>query len=430
MRTTAARWGAVLAVPVLSLALVSTVAPTAAALTPLAAAASASTAAAAAAPDPAHPYSDPLSFPLRNPARLSCVLDNCSGPAYHGYWAIDWLGHLDDPVHPAGAGVFHVGAVNPTCPETGVTSGTWAWVDHGPAGVTRYNHLNSIVAKEGQLVTPATVIATMGHVGNTAPCVTNYLHMEYRADRLSGPVKPIPSMRACTGTTSITLPAAMGYAGWNDIDPNTHYTPATTDGCLPTSWSLTPARPVAAVTRGVRSVRVTPSARPGGVDAVKVRVELYHPTIHAYGLPTYRTISAAQRATTFYSLLPGRIYRFSLAFHNASGWSAWASSRTAVPAALPTTPRYRGLSSSSSTISYLWYRSTSLGTSPATYVVARRCLVRGSWRSWAYSRVPSPAISYQWRGLPRSTYCQVTVRAYNPMGHSGWSTRKIIRTRA
>ena len=39
-----------------------------------------------------------------------------------------------------------------------------------------------------------------------------------------------------------------------------------------------------------------------------------------------------------------------------------------------------------------------------------------------------PQISYQWRGLPRRTTCQVTVRAYNALGHSGWSTRKYIRT--
>src|SRR6476659_2899404 len=79
-------------------------------------------AASAATPDPAHPYSDPVWFPLRDPARVSCVLDNCTNPIYHGHWAIDWLGTLDAPVHPAGAGVFHIGAISATCPTSGVTA--------------------------------------------------------------------------------------------------------------------------------------------------------------------------------------------------------------------------------------------------------------------------------------------------------------------
>jgi hypothetical protein len=437
MRSFSARRGALLAAVLLVAAFVSTAAPSAQAVSPsraasvVASVASTATTAADGAADPAHPYSDPVWFPLRDSARVSCVLDNCTNPTYHGHWAIDWLGALDAPIHPAGAGVFHIGAVSQTCPSSGVTAGTWVWVDHGPAGVTRYNHLNTVVAKEGQLVTPATVIGTMGHYGETYPCRTNYLHMEYRAERLSGPIRPIPSMRACAGTSVVSLPSAMGFSGgWNSIAPNVHSTPTTSNSCLPTSWSLTPAEPAVTVARGVRSVRVTPSTRPGGVDAVRVRMELYHPSLKAYGLPTYRTIPASQRATTFYSLLAGRTYRFSMSFHNASGWSAWATNRTAVPAALPTTPRFRGLSASSTTISHLWYRSTSLGTSPATYLAARRCVVRGTWRSWAYAKVPVPQISYQWRNLPRRTYCQVTVRAYNPMGHSGWSKRVAIRTKA
>lgn len=379
--------------------------------------------------DPAHPYSDPIWFPLRDPARASCAVSNCAGP-YHGYQAIDWLGDLDAPVHPAGAGVFHVGAVRSTCPTSGTNAGTWAWVDHGPAGVTQYHHLNRILVADGALVTPATVIATMGHNGNVYPCKTNYLHMEYRAERLSGPRLAIPSMRACTGTRAISLPSAMGFAnGWNSIKPNVHYTPAVDNSCLPTSWSLTPSKPTMSVVRGDRSVRVTPSARPAGVNAVRVRIELYHPSLHKYGLPTYRTIPATQRWTTFGGLLAGRIYRFTVSFHNASGWSAWATTRTAVPAMLPSTPRFRGLSASSSTISHLWYRSTSLGTAPATYLAARRCYTHGSWRPWTYAKVPVPNISYQWRGLPRHTTCQVTVRASNALGHSGWQTRKSIRTR-
>ena len=58
----------------------------------------------------ARPFSDPLWFPLREPARVSCTYSNPGTPAYpagcgdyHGYWAMDLLGDRGDPVHAAGA---------------------------------------------------------------------------------------------------------------------------------------------------------------------------------------------------------------------------------------------------------------------------------------------------------------------------------------
>ncbi|GAA4355770.1 peptidoglycan DD-metalloendopeptidase family protein [Angustibacter luteus] len=388
--------------------------------------ASSSAATSAAAPSALHPYSDPTVFPLRKPASVSCVLSNCPGP-YHGHWAIDFGGTKGDPVHAAGAGVFHVGAIDRSCPDAGVTAGTWAWVDHGAAGVTRYNHLDSIVAKDGALVTPDTVIGTMGNWGNTKPCRVSYLHLEFRAERLSGPFRPIPSMNACLSGVPVAFPSEFGYSSWNSIPVDQVHTPAVTSDCL--APAATPNRPTLSAQRGSRSVLVVPSARPAGVGLVRIKAEMYHPSLHAYTLLKYRDLPPTQRATTFGGLLDGRTYRFSAAYHNASGWSAWSTTHSAIPASVPTTPRYRGLSASSTTVSHLWYRSTSLGTSAATYQAARRCTVGGTLRPWSYATVPTPAISYQWRNLPRGTVCQVTVRAHNPVGWSGWSPRHSIRTK-
>ena len=51
------------------------------------------------------------------------------------------------------------------------------WIDHGGGLVTKYTHLdvNGVVAKEGQLVTPSTLIGHMGSAGDVLPCTTNYL---------------------------------------------------------------------------------------------------------------------------------------------------------------------------------------------------------------------------------------------------------------
>jgi murein DD-endopeptidase MepM/ murein hydrolase activator NlpD len=377
--------------------------------------------------DPAHPYSDPVWLPLHQSAGVSCVVTNCPGP-YHGHWAIDFIASHGDPVYAAGAGVFHVGAVDRTCPTKGVTAGTWAWVDHGAGGVTRYHHLDSLVAKEGQLVTPATVIGTVGHWGQQAPCHTNYLHFEVRSERLSGPFTAIGTLNACDQTARVRYPSALGYASWDDIPKDTKRVASTGTGCMPAAWSSTPTRPSVVVQRGSHAITLTPSARPAGTDAVRVRLEHYHPSLKKYLVEKYRTIPASQRATTFGGLTDGHTYRLTASYHNAAGWSAWASTKTAVPASVPQVPRYRFRYSSATSMSFGWYRSTSPGTAAATYQVARRCLSSGHYGRWVYTTVPTPAISYLWRNQRHNLTCQGTVRAHNSVGWSGWSGRYVLHT--
>jgi murein DD-endopeptidase MepM/ murein hydrolase activator NlpD len=284
--------------------------------------------------DPAHPYSDPVWFPLRKPAKVGCVYSNCPGP-YHGYWAILYAGNLDDPIYPAGAGVFHVGTINPVCP-TGTTSsgaaGTWVWIDHGPAGATIYEHLNRVLAREGQLVTPATEIGTMGHSGEAAPCHTNYVHVEWRAQRLGGTRLPIPSLYACLSGGPQTFPAALGYSSWNSIPNLQVTTPALNDGCMPAAWNQTPNQPYFNVIRGPKQLTIYASARPAGTERWRVRVEMYHPSLKKYGMPTYYDHLPTTASTRLVNLSSGYNYRVPISFHNASGWSRWAYNRVVAPA--------------------------------------------------------------------------------------------------
>jgi hypothetical protein len=56
------------------------------------------------------------------------------------------------------AGIFHVGAFAPGCKmrATDIQAGIWVWVDHGGGRVAKDNHLDAVVAKEGERVTPQT----------------------------------------------------------------------------------------------------------------------------------------------------------------------------------------------------------------------------------------------------------------------------------
>ncbi len=297
----------------------------AAGLRSVASAAPAATAAVAASDgaNSSHIYGVPAYFPLRNPVRVSCVYSNCPGN-YHGHWAINFLGHMGDPLYAAGAGVFHIGDIAPSCSVSPVTQGTWVYVDHGAGGVTRYMHLKSIVAKEGQRVTPDTIIGTLGASGNSN-CQTAYTDIEWREGRVGGTRNPIPNMTACKGYTALSYPKALGYSTWNSMPYNDITTPTLSNSCHPT-WDQTPAPPSVKLTRSSSlTILVTPSARPAGTDNVRVWMEEYHPSLHAYdSIPTLRDIPVTQSGTHFGGLIKGRNYRFSVAFHNHAGWSNWA----------------------------------------------------------------------------------------------------------
>ena len=218
------------------------------------------------APTEAHPFSDPLWLPLRNPARVSCAMSNCTNGTYHGYWAVDFVGAKGDPVYAAGAGVMHVGDIDPGCKTsaTDIEAGTWVWVDHGGGRITRYYHLDSHRGSGG----------TAGHAGD--------------GDRAYGPQRRRPSLHhelpalrgpggrrhgsagqprlvaRLHGQGRIRLPDALGAASWNDrgCPGRKVSTPATTSSCIDNTWEATPARPSASVRSRPRSAVVSWTLRP------------------------------------------------------------------------------------------------------------------------------------------------------------------------
>jgi Peptidase family M23/Fibronectin type III domain len=388
------------------------------------------------APTEAHPFSDPLWLPLRNPARVSCAMSNCTKGTYHGYWAVDFVGTKGDPVYAAGAGVLHVGDIDPGCKAsaTDIEAGTWVWVDHGGGRITKYNHLDSIVAKEGQRVTPATVIGRMGHSGDVVPCSTNYLHFEVRSGGVTGVRVNPGSLLACTSQGRIRVLDALGVTSWNEpsLPGRKVSTPATTSTCINDTWDATPARPSVSVGSRPRSSLVSWSAPPAGANQVVILQELWSPSLLRYGWPTYVVTSATSRSRTFVGLTDGRTYRYSVAFHNTYGNGAWSAPVTTIPASVPSTPEApRFLTSPTRDyIHYGWWKSADNGSAVTSYRAARRCMRNGVYGDWVYVDVPGSVYYTNFRGLTGLTTCQTKVRAANRVGHSGWSKVSTITKQA
>jgi len=388
------------------------------------------------APTEAHPFSDPLWLPLRSPARVSCALSNCTKGIYHGYWAIDFVGAKGDPVYAAGAGVMHIGDVDPGCKAkpTDIEAGTWAWVDHGGGRITKYNHLDSIVAKEGERVTPTTVIGRMGHSGDVLPCTTSYLHFEVRSGGVTGVRVNPGSLLGCTPRGRIRVLDALGVTSWNEpsLPGRKLSTPAMTSTCIYDTWDATPARPGAKVRSQPRSALVSWSAPPAGTNQVVVLQEMWSPSLLRYGWPTYVVTSATSTSRTFVGLTDGRTYRYSVAFHNTYGNSAWSTPVATVPASVPSIPvAPRFLTSPTRDyVHYGWWKSTDNGSAVTSYRAARRCLRNGVYGDWAYVDLPGSVYYTNFRGLTGLTTCQTKVRAANRVGHSGWSKVSTISKQA
>jgi len=405
-------------------------------------------------PSAAHPFSDPVWSPLRERAWVNCVRTNCPGP-YHGYWAIDFIGG-NGPLYAPGAGIFHVGRVigKDTCSTTGVAnSGTWVWIDHGGGLVTRYSHLYAVLAKEGQLVTPATMIGRMGHNGNRAPCLVNYLHLEYRRNGFTGLRYAPPAMLACTEKGRVSMPSqGLSLAPWDDGFPDESfatwdlvpttpfrrfYTRTATNNCLATSrGAATPARPIVSARRGPASATISWGVVPADVNHTVATIELWHPNLGRYGTPLYRRIAGRAVATKFTGLLNGRRYRLRAATHNGAGYSAWTPYISVTPVAVPAVTRApRALSTTRDAIRYAWWLPASNGKAITRFRVARRCVVRGSWTGWTFTNVAARqrpttpyTLHYNWTGMPSGRTCQVTVRAMNSLGYGPWSTRTRATT--
>lgn len=385
------------------------------------------------APTAAHPYSDPLWSPLRTPALISCVKTNCtsSGSAYHGYWAVDFIGHRGDPVYAAGAGIAHIYANRPDCVTSSseIESGTSVWIDHGGGKVTKYNHLDAILITEGQRVTPTTMIGRMGHAGSMVPCTTDYLHFEVRVGGLSGTRVSPGTLLTCTSSGLVRMPAVFGVTSFDALPMRKFATPAADNNCISDTWNRTPVAPVTSVRPGVGSAVVSWGTPAAGTTGHTIATELWSPSVQRWNAPVYSYASATATSATIAGLVNTRLYRVTVAARNGYGVSAWSTARTVVPATVPSTPvAPRFLTSPTPTyVHYGWWKSAANGSIVTRYQVGYRCAATTTYGLWRSVYTSGTVYYANITGLSGLGTCQVKVRAANAMGVSGWSVTSTIR---
>ncbi len=403
--------------------------------TSAAATTTATTTATTVAPSAAHPFGDPTWFPLRQAADVGCAKTACGAYTAHGYWALDLVGHLGDPVHAAGAGILHVGGRASGCAPAGggERDGNWVWVDHGAGVVSRYHHLDTITAKDGQLVTPATQIGTMGSTGDNAPCTINYLHFEVRHGGVKGTRVDPGQLSVCSLTGLTALPAAFGGStSWDD--PAVHPRPRLktlvgTDDCIDPSWLSTATRPAVTLTRQSGALLASWARSAAGSRTV-LAVETYRPSLKAWGGPQYLTAAAGATSYRLTGLENGRPYRVSISTRTGAGPSLASATQQMIPAGVPSAPpslRYASWTKRDY-IHYGWNRPVANGSTVTTFTTAWRCAAKSKPlpAAWSTHRQPATDTYLNIRKLTRYDGCQVKVRAANAVGDGAWSATTTV----
>jgi hypothetical protein len=285
----------------------------------------------------AHPYSDPVWYPLQAEVKMDCVKDNPGCTTPHSFWGMDVVptGQSQSgststaTVNAMGAGIAHIGnAKGDPCPAASTSFGTWVWVDHGGGVISRYGHFASIRIKDGELVGPGTPLGVVGVSGKGGNCWNAYTDFMLRGKGVSGPSLEFPTLKACDPRQGVVAwPAALAgsYARWNDVPKGT-VIPGSGDGCRPTVAPATPNRPGSVkATAGKGRIKATWATAPAGVDKVRVEFGEFHPSTRTWDYQQnerWSDLPAGASTASLKSLKKKHKWRVRVHFHNTAGWSA------------------------------------------------------------------------------------------------------------
>lgn len=303
----------------------------------------------------AHPFSNPVWFPLATATRMGCYRGNpsvgpgpvCRNPTYHTVWAMDIVSAtrtIEDPlepVHPMGAGIVHYGATGQGC-GTVPSRGNWVYVDHGNGVLSYYGHLGIILVPDGAYVTPHSIVGTVGNSGyvrcRELPNL-RYLFLAVKHGGTNGTYVDIRRMRACQGGAARTWPTELTnnpsgtdhWDVWNEVPSGAPLeAPDASRDCIAPGPPATPDAPLGSSLRRARPhaaiARWTAPAASDRVTRVNVQFQEWHPSIARWLDRENRVLASGTRAR-FRGLARGRPYRVRVSFANAQGWSAptdWA----------------------------------------------------------------------------------------------------------
>jgi hypothetical protein len=426
---------------------------------------------AAAATSTAHPYSDPVWFPLHVPVQVGCIGDHrtnngptsgtntCSGD-HRGYFAMNFniydTANLHPYVYAAGAGVVsEAHTVRGDCvPAGGQTSGgSEVVVNHGGGIVSVYQHLYSVNVRVGSLVTPRTVVGRVGSTGaRCAPGLKTYLDFQihrYGGKYLTATSTSISTLRGCNGRSAVTWPAAlernvyqqsMGSplpARWIDVPYLTLLDTPPSLSCLPTATPATPGR--MAAPRTARAATSAGLAWTGvrGANRYVAQIEIWRPSRHSWDAPCtpyavssctvgYYPISGSASRYTLRGLESGRTYRVRMSVHTAAGWSIASSWRSLIPR--PGAPAYKRLRGYAHHVVLTWNAPSLHGTTLSGYQVAISRKTSTGWTHWSYTRTGRTP-SHTWTHTRAGAKYRVTVRARTNTGVYGpWMVRHYRTT--
>lgn len=311
------------------------------------------------------PFSDPVWWPLRTPSEVDCTTRNPGCSKHHHFYGVDVLSRGADKkwIHDAGVfsmghGIAHIGdAVGRACPKSpdaeysSTTFGKWVWVDHGAGVISRYAHLSSIAVKEGQRVSPATRLGTVGNTGVATykSCSISYVTFGLKKPGIYGPSEGLEfstvgvgtrdgKVLACDGDRRRTWPTDLSVAGsptrMEDVPKGT-VIPGSNRSCA-ADVPATAAKPsgVTLATAGAGSLKARWTKAPAGVDRVRLELGEYHPTTSSWDKEKrerWKDVSASTTSYTYSDLTNRKLWRVRVWFHTKAGWSAassWVEKKT------------------------------------------------------------------------------------------------------
>ncbi len=382
-----------------------------------------------------HPYGPPEWLPVRLPANIGCAKEACGPYEGHHYWALDLTGNLGDPLYAAGAGIAHIGAQSSGCPPKGGTDkrdGTWLWIDHGGGVVTRYHHLDQITVPDGSLVTPQTMIGTMGHSGDNQPCKSNYVHFEVRTGGVDGTRIDPGQLLGCTADGRRQIPAVLGSSSWDDPAIHTRprvRTPQLSSDCMSPSWLASPVAPTAVeVVAGPATIDVGWGTVPAGADTVVIML-VGSRADGSESRAQYVDVPATATGHRITALDNGRSYRVAVSYRNAAGTSLASPSQQVTPVAAPEPPASPRTATwpRREVVHYAWFRPAGNGRPVVWFTVAWRCAEpEQDFGTWTTRRQGQTDTYANLTGLERFDRCEVKVRARNDVGASPWSTTTTV----
>lgn len=298
------------------------------------------TVSATAAVSSAHPYSDPVWYPVRDEVQVGCGHSNPGCDSPHNFWTqiLTPLGQRPGNtstagVYAMGAGIAHIGEANgDACGSGDASFGTWVWVDHGGGTTSRYGHLSVIGISDGQLVAPGQQLGVIGVSGKRSgdSCYRSYLDFQLKRNGEHGTDYEFPTLLACRrGQLEIWPTAISGAATWNRTPQGT-VMPVSDSRCLPTGAPATVGKPSGVKLKNTKGdkLKASWSKAPAGVDTVRLEFAMYHSSTKAWDAQhrsRWQDVRASSTGAT-YKVITARQYRVRVWFHTrGAGWSAGSS---------------------------------------------------------------------------------------------------------